>query len=308
MVFLVCTFISAAMWLFIELEKDYNDELQFRVHLTNAPEDLILVNSEDTTLNVGVNAQGFEIFTYRYLKRAKILELNLASLHIRQNGDGFSAYLPSAEIINQIGQQLPFSKAINTVNPDTLYFKFAQISRKRVPVRIDLSYTTKQQYFLYDSVRIVPGYVTAMSIKEVIDTLHFVTTVHIDKQNIDSTITFKVPLSRRLHRNLLKFATDSVQVTIPVEKYTETQFTVPVKFAGAGDAVKLYPSQVEISCLVPMIDFPKIDASQFEASVSGDNQKLSAGKALKVEITRSPAKVRITRIKPENIEYLLLPK
>jgi hypothetical protein len=307
-VFLFCLAISGAMWVFIELAKDYTDELKFQVHLTNAPEDLILVNSEDTTVTVGVMAQGFDLFAYKFIRRHKSLELNLESLRIRQNGNSFSAYLPSSEIIKQIEQQLKFSKGVSTITPDTLFFKFAAITRKRVPVKLDLSFSCKQQYFLYDSVRFFPTTIVASSIKEVIDTLHFVATAHVNKENIDSTVTFKVSLTSRLHHNLFKFSQDSIKVTIPVQRYTEITFTVPVTIEGMPESIKIYPAQVELTCLVPMIDFQSVEASEFEARVKVDPTKLVSSKTLKVEVIKSPPKVKITHIKPEIVEYLILAK
>lgn len=305
-VFIVCLGISGLMWFFIELTKDYTTELRFNVSFVNVPKDLILQNQNDSSITVGLTAQGFELFTVQLFRKRQDLVVDLSNIHIRKENEGYSAFIPASTILQQVGRQISYSKAISYIRPDTLFFRFSDVYRREVPVKLDLSYTFRQQYMLYDSLVWSPKTVTVSSIKDVIDTIRFATTVRTVKTGIDSSLSFKIPLKRPLGRGMITFSTDSIAVYIPVQKYTEVTYTVPISLSGNASQLKIYPDQAEVTCLVPMVDYRHIEAANFSASVQADNNTLANNQKLKVNIPVIPPGVRVVKLKPEFVEYIII--
>ena len=306
-VFLVCLAISILMWLFIELMKDYTDEIRYNVSFINAPKDLILTNSGESVISSGMKAQGFELFAAKYFQKLRTITIDLSTLKIRTTEDGYTAYLPSARIIEQLGTQIRFEKEVTFIKPDTLFFRFSEIFRKQVPVKIDLNYTLDGQYDITDSVIYKPRFVTVSSIKSIIDTLSFVKTQKLSLSKLDSSASIKVALYKGPQAGLLKYSTDSVSVTLKVEKVTEAEYTIPVSISGNGENVKIFPDKVEIVCRVPLSVYPHIEASDFSAQVQY-LPKLIKEKKLKVVLVRIPEKVKVLKIIPEEVEYIIIAK
>jgi hypothetical protein len=306
-VFLVCLVISILMWLFIELMKDYTDEVQYNVSFINAPKDLILTNSGDSVITIGMNAQGFELLVAKYSKTLRELTIDLSALKIRPNGDGYTAYLPSVRIIEQMGNQIRFKKEITYIKPDTLFFRFSEIYRKQVPVKLDLSYTLSGQYDVTDSIAFKPQFVTVSSIKSIIDTLSFVTTQKLNLTQVDSSINIKVALNKGYRPNLIKFSTDSVTVKLKVEKVTEAGYTIPVLVTGNGEKVKIFPDKVDITCRIPLSEFPHISASDFSAQVEFLPSSINE-KKLRVVLVKIPDKAKVLKIVPADVEYIIISK
>jgi hypothetical protein len=305
-VFIVCLGISALMWLFIELTKDYTTDIRYSVSFENVPEDLILQNSNDSSITVGISAQGFELMTALLFRKRQELVVDLSEIRIRKESEGYSAFIPASKLLQQVGRQISYSKSISYIHPDTLFFRFSEIYRKEVPVRLNFSYTFKQQYQLYDSLQWSPKTVTVSSIKDVIDTIRFVTTVSTVKTSIDSSMNFKIPLNRPLSRGMISFSTDSVSISMPVQKYTEATFTVPVSITGNTSQLKIFPDQVEITCMVPMIDYRKVEDASFKAGVQADGITIAQNSKLKVVLSNIPQGVRVVSIKPEFVEYIII--
>jgi hypothetical protein len=306
-VFLVCLGISILMWLFIELMKDYTDEIRYNITFSNVPGDLILTNSGDSIISIGMNAQGFELLVAKYAQKRRTLNIDLSTLKIRPTGDGFSAYLPSARVIEQLGTQIRFEKEITNIKPDTLFFRFSAIVRKQVPIKPDISYTLNGQYDVTDSLRFKPLYVTVSSISSIIDTLSFIKTQHLSLNQLDSSVNLTVALYKGPNARLMKFSNDSINIALKVEKVTEANYTVPVSVKGDGQNVKIFPDKVEIICRVPLSQYPHIDKSDFATEV----EYLSSGKndkKLKVNLERCPDKVRVLKIVPEEVEYIIISK
>lgn len=306
-VFLVCLVISILMWLFIELMKDYTDEVKYNITFINAPKDLILTNSKDRTISIGMNAQGFELLAAKYARKLQELTIDLSTLKIRQDGDGYSAYLPSSRIVEQLGSQIRFEKEISYIKPDTLFFRFAEVFRKQVPVKLDLSYTVSGQYDVTDSITYKPRFVTVSSIKSIIDTLSFVSTQKLRLNDLDSSVNVKIALNKGNKANEMKFSTDSVTVMLTVEKITESGYTVPVTISGNGENVKIFPDKVEIICRIPLSVYPHLAASDFSAAVEFQPSSLTE-KKLKVKLVRIPGKIKVLKIIPAEVEYIVISK
>ncbi len=306
-VFLVCFVISIFMWLFIELMKDYDDELKYTINYTNVPKDLILINSGDSVINIGMNAQGFELLVAKYARSKRTVTIDLSTLRVRQAKDGYTAYIPSSRIIEQLGSQIRFENGITSVKPDTLFFLFSEIFHRQVPVKPDLEYTLSSQYDLTDSIIFSPKSVNVSSIKSIIDTLSFVKTQKLQFSQLDSSVSAKVALYKGPHAALMKFSNDSVTIKLKVEQVTEAGFTVPVSVAGNNENIKIFPDKVEVTCRIALSEYPHIQASDFSAQVDYQTS-LSKDKKLQVRLVKSPGKIRILKIIPSEVEYIIIAK
>jgi hypothetical protein len=306
-VFLVCVVISVLMWLFIELMKDYTDEINYTITFSNVPQDLILTNSGDSVIRIGMNAQGFELLAAKYAQKQRSLTIDLSTLKIRPTDEGYTAYLPSASIMEQLGSQIRFPKEITYIKPDTLFFRFSEIFRKQVPVKPDVTYTLSGQFDITDSIRFNPLYVTVSSIKSIIDTLSFIKTQKLRLSELDSTVNVKVALFKGPQAGLMKFSIDSVTVKIAVEQVTEAGYTVPVAIKSNGENVKIFPDKVEVVCRVPLSVYPHIAASDFSTQVEYQPALVSE-KKLRVDLIKSPERIRVVKIIPEEVEYIIISK
>jgi len=306
-VFLVCLVISILMWLFIELMKDYTDEIRYNVTFINSPRDLILTNGGESVISVGMKAQGFELLAAKYARKLRTLTIDLSTLKIRSTADGYTAYLPSARLMEQLGTQIRFDKEMTFIKPDTLFFRFSEIFRKQVPVKPDISYSLNGQYDITDSINFRPELVTVSSIKSIIDTLSFVKTQKLNLSQLDSNVSVRVALFKGSQASLLKYSTDSITININVEKVTEAAFSIPLSISGNGENVKIFPDKVEITCRVPLSVYPHIEASDFTAEVQFHPSMIKE-KKLKVTMVRIPGKVKILKIEPAEVEYIIIAK
>jgi len=304
-VFLVCVIISTLMWLFIELMKDYSDEVKYTLRFENVPKDLILTNSGDSTIIVGLNAQGFELLSAKYLHKNKILTIDLSKIRIRQMGDSYAAFLSTDKLADELKKQIRISKIITSIKPDTLFFTFSEVYRKQIPVVLDFKYTLNSQYDLVDSIEFSPRMVTVSSIKPIIDTIRFVKTRPLKLNNIDTNLTVKLPLYKGINSNLIRYSNDTVTMKFKVNQVTEAVYNVPVSIVGEGKSLKIFPDKVQVFCRVPLNEYGSIQASSFIAEVSYTE---TSDKKLKVELLRIPGKVKVLKIEPASLDYILISK
>lgn len=306
-VFIFCVLLSALMWIFIELMKEYTTDISYPIGFTSVPSHLMLVNQADTTITVGLTAQGFELLEALYFKKKSSLEIDLSELRIRQDNEGYAAFMPAANLLRQVNRQLGSSKPVTYLKPDTLFFRFSEVAQKRVPVMLNIMLDFENQYQLYDSITFSPQAILVSSIRNVIDTITRVYTVYRKISAVDSSFSLSVPLKKTLSSSILRFSQDSVTVNIPVARYTEAVFDVPVAIDKPGN-IKVFPEKVQVTCLVPMKSFREYSADDFKLIVNTEQSNLQVDRKLKAEVKESPRHVKITRIEPAELEYIILSK
>lgn len=307
-VFLLCLIISVFMWLFIKLTRDYTVDFRFAIEYRHYPKNLVLTEAPDSVLAVGVNSKGFELILARYLHGSRHLTVDFNEFRIRHNQGGYYTHIVTAQLMPQIGKQLPSSRSIEYVSPDTLTLHFTNAARKKVPVLLRLNTNFRKQYQLYDRVEVKPDSVFVTASREVLDTLRYIETKNITKKNLDENQRFSLPLVLPLKPGQMRVSSDTVEVFIPVEKYTEATISVPIlpKQTSSKFVLKTFPDKCTITCLVPLRDFRSVDADLFSVSVVFDPENIQGTNKLKLELAKSPARVKVLKIVPEEVEFIIL--
>ena len=308
-IFLLCLLISVFMWLFIKLTRDYTLDFRFAIAYENFPKHLVLSEAPDSLLTIGLNAKGFELLSARYLHGKRNLLINCKDEHIRHNSGGYYMRIEVSRLLPQISKQLPSSRSISYISPDTITLRFTEASRKKVPVMLRLTSSFRKQYQLYDRVQLNPDSVFVTAAPSVLDTLRFIESEAVAKTNLDESQRFPLPLKLPLGPGQMRISADTVEVFIPVEKYTEADFTVPIEVKGTSSKtlVKTFPDKCIITCMVPVKDFRSIDANMFSVSVSLVPGQTKARK-LKVDLTLSPQRIKILKVSPKEVEFIILKK
>lgn len=308
-IFLLCLLISVFMWMFIKLTRDFTLDFRFAVAYENLPKHLILSEIPDSLLTIGLNAKGFELLSAKYLHGKRKLLINCKDERIRHNSGGYYMHIVVSRLLPQINQQLPSSRSIAYISPDTITLRFTKASHKKVPVILRLTSSFRKQYLLYDRVQLKPDSVFVTASSSVLDTLRFIESEAVAKTNLDESQRFSLPLRLPLSLGEIRISSDTIEVFIPVEKFAEATFIVPIVVKGASSKslIKIFPDKCSITCLVPVKDFSSIDASNFAVNVLFDPSQGKA-KKLKVELTLSPKRIKILKISPAEVEFIILKK
>ncbi len=307
-VFLICLAFSALIWLLIKLSGEYTTTLVYPVSYKNIPEGKLLTNKVDTTVTVGLHDKGFTLAYLKYFTARKPLEVDLSALRLKPENDGYEAAAGTAKWARQMLTDHEAGDNLEYVNPDTLYFFFEDKVSKKVPVMSDVTLQFKKQYFAYDSLKITPDEVEVSGSQSRIANIHFIKTAAITLSDLSSNVSRMVPLEKPKNAPHVKIDPDQVQIDLAVEKFTEADIEVPVKKINqpAHLRVKLFPEKVHILYLVALKDFNKVNPDMFSVTVDLSGVTKDEDKKLKVRLQSQPKFVKINRIEPPEIEFLLL--
>ena len=305
-VFLICLAISAFVWFLIGLSKESYTSIEFPVKFINEPEDLMLANKPDSILSFRITSGGFELITLKYLTRKHPVEVDLNKWEMTKEGQYFTLQIPTKEIAQNIINKLNITSEFVSYSPQSISLKFQALKGKKIPVVSRVHLSLQKQYQLSGSVKIIPDSVTVLGPDLLIDTLEMAYTEEKDLNDIEDSMSVEVKLSVIVANENVRLVPEKVKIEIPVEKYTEETIRVPITANDYENLkVKTFPDVVNITYHVSLSDYKRVNKNAFMAVVDVGKENEQAGK-LKVMITRQPDFVKITKIEPEEVEFLVL--
>ena len=305
-IFLFFLLLSILLWFLTVLNKDYNTIVSFPVRYTRIPGELVLINNAAERLNLKVQSRGFTLLRLKMQSKLSPLALDVNSFSLQSvPGDSpIVLYLVTNLIIDKLQQQLPSDIRINSIVPDTLMLLLTDKFTKKVPVKPDLSMEFERQYMQVGKIKITPDSVTISGPDKIIDTLKFINTKHEELLGLKKNVTLKIDL---LPSDMVEYSAREVEVSIPVEKFTEESIKVPIEVINLPDSLFLraFPANVEITYRVGLSDYKKVNEHMFMAVLDYSAKESSIGNKLEVQLVKMPEYVQVTNFTPKSVEYII---
>ena len=303
--YLICVAIATGFWFLNALSKTYTAEMVVPVQYYNFPNNKTFAGNLPDKFELTVRAHGFTILRHKLSFWFGPLEFNVNEMtNDRMLDTKTSRFVfPSRQFLTELSYQMSNDMEIISMSPDTLLFGFGQLSQKKIKIKPKVNVNLKKQYQISGDIKAVPAEILVNGPREMLDTIQFIYTRIKSYNAVDKTIQENVEIERVKE---LYFDRQSVDLTIPVEEYTEADQTVPVTLtdAPANIQIKLFPARVKISYLVSLSRFSEIHPEDFKLSVSYPDIEKGAQR-LTVKANTIPSYLYDVKVSPEEIEYLI---
>ena len=299
--FIIFLIISTVLWFLIKLSKNYSTQSEFLLDYTEVPVNK-WVSTPQQTVKVSFDADGFVTLRHHLVsKQKRVVEIPLNEVPYRLEG-GFTYSYSSQYVVEQLAHQLGIPSSSVTITDEKQYFNMEDLQSKELEVVVPLEVQTQQQYALYGRPKVVPDRVTVYGPKNLLDTLTRVTTEPFHEENANSYLRRTLVLD--LLDGAIRCEVDRVEVTVPVEQYTEMDIDVPVSIADSLQ-VRFFPETVKVKCMIPICDYAAVGASSFQ--VLADTAQLHRMEPLlDVGMVKQPENVQVVKMEPLQVEYLIL--
>ena len=274
-----------------------------------------ITNKLPSHLKLRVTTNEFKIFMNKYFfgkDTIKILSntLNLEPTHNK-------TYLLTKEIQSEIEEQLrPHIKILNVL-PDTIHFYFDKKIDKKIPVILKTNLTYEKQYELADSITLHPDSITITGSEKLLNNILYIETRPLQLSDLKENTSKNIALNKESlfysnqhekdDTDRIVISNTSVNVFIPIEKYTESGADVnviPLGFAY-GTNISITPSKVKIKYHVSFSNFDKVNPSMFSAAINYTDLKSSHSGKAPVFIIKKPEFVKISKIEPDKVDYII---
>lgn len=304
-IFLFFLVLSSVFWLFNALDHNYSTNITFPVKYIHHMSDKEMIGDIPMELNLNVSGQGYTLLRNIITTRQHPIILKVTSLYFAEvPNDTNRFYILTRNLKDNIQRQLGTEITLNYTLPDTIYYTFSPIERKKVPVEPNINIEFASQYMLGRSIISKPDSIIISGPRTLTDTIIKVQTQYRKFTKVDKS--FSVDLKLKPIDDVY-FVRNNVTLTVPVEKYTESFVMVPIKVINLPDSVemKTFPASVKISYIVALQNYNKVRPGLFRVIVDYKSIYSSFNNKLKVSLERQPAFIRLVNFRPKNVDYII---
>jgi hypothetical protein len=307
-VFLICLMISTSVWLLEKFAYQYPTEITYPVKLTGLPDDKVLIGHANSVSRISFKASGFGLLRFQYFSRKQPFEINLQNYRIQPQSDFSELTIGTNPFARQIMESFNLSGSIEYVTPENLVLRFEERKSKSVAVIPVVGLSFMKQFFAYDSLSVEPQKVVVSGTADDISSVHFVKTAPLKFDNLSASIDQMVNIDLPESAKSIRIEPDHVRLQLQVEKFTEAEIEIPIEKINLPDEmrVKLFPEKVRVVYMVALKDFKKIDAGKFSCVVDLSKIRSFSGKRITVDLINYPDYIKIVRIVPPDLEYIIL--
>ncbi len=282
------------------LNSDYEAEFSIPVRLKGVPNNVVITSEPSSELRVKVKDRGTVLLNYMLGKSFFPVNLDFADYSGRDN----HVRIYASEFEKKIMSQLNVSTRLLSVKPDTLEYIYSTGKSKQVPVKMRGTVTASRQYYISDTIY-SPDSVLVYAPANILDTITTAYTQKVELNDIADTLTYHVSL---VGVKGAKFVPGAVDLTLPVDIYTEKTVEVPLHGVNfpADKVLRTFPSKVQITFKIGLGRFDKVDAGNFMINVSYEELLKLGSNKYTVKLKSVPRDVsHIIRIVPEKVDFLI---
>ncbi len=294
--------ISFSFWFLSNLSKIHETTLNIPVDCINYPINLVEIEQPKNSINVRVKAAGISIVSF-YLFNKKILILNYDIANFKPIDNGKNLFWVMNSMRKEIGHILGNNVEIMNISPDKISSSFVNKANKKVPVILNSDINLRQEYWMTNDPILNPSSVLLFGQRDILDSITYVVTDLLIVNDLYKDVSYDVNL---ILPKLVESDNQFVSVDIDVEPFVEQVFTQNVQIRNLDQdyTMKIFPREVKITLRIPKEKYQFLKFNTLNLYV--DASKCIEGKSISVNYESLPDFVKIIRIYPNELEYILI--
>ena len=300
-VFVICLLISTFIWFTRALSENYESQQGVPVVLSGLRTDFTVGNDIPSHIQLSLESHGFGMIGEAFSGHNDTLFLDLS--YVSAPGQ----YTVGIQKIRQAAAALLGKEVeITSVQPETFAVMVVKKATKRVAVEPLINADADENHFL-GRAHTLPDSITVQGSESQILQINSLLTSPINLSGLRRSDTLEAGIS---FPPGISAEVQSVRVVIPVDEYTEKQFTLPISIPLHPEyTIKTYPDSVNVSFLCGLQEYEMIQSDMFQASVElPEVGKLEDAYKLNVVLNRQPDQISRITLNPARVEFVLLEK
>ena len=296
-------FISLSFWFLSMLSKQHETTLKVPLIYSNFPADKLVSAPFANFVEVRVKAPGFSILFYNLFNFSK-LSLDIDKANTKPNKVGSEVFWIMNTQRKSVVEIISSSMELIDISPERLIILLSNKEKKKVAIKLNQTISLKAEMWFANPVILIPDSIMIYGKKKQLDTIDFIYTEELLLTDVSESNSNKVSLSIP---EQVQCKIKNIDVIIKVEPFVEQliEYKVQVKNLKKGYTIKLFPEEVQVTLRASkdkysmlQTDFLtlKVDASL----ISNENSTLN------VEVENLPSFIKLQRVYPSRLEFLLI--
>jgi hypothetical protein len=212
LIFVFFLFLSSLFWYLNELGKDVDTAIQYPVRYINPPKGRVLTGDLPDRMTMELQGPGYSILKLKLSGSRAPVVVDFSKMTLRRlPGTQSSFYIVSSSMIESFSKQLHADFTISVIKPDTIFYGFDKLIKRRMPVIPDIRVEVPKTYKAL--VVAEPDSITVTGPKHLLDSLSGVKTKKRIFPSVSETFKASVQLLAPEHVQLERNRVD-IEVTL----------------------------------------------------------------------------------------------
>jgi len=258
-VFLLSLLLAFSIWFLHNLSLKYTDFVSVQVTAKSGIDGRAELSSNSAEVVARARCVGFNLLGMKiHSRKNHTVEFMSDEFH---HAEGETYYLTSKELQGYSHQLYGDGSVIEYFVTDTVWFKFAAVSHKRVPVVLNGSFEPADRFILAGGVKFSPDSVTLYGEQNKLDKVEEILTVKANKLGIDKDGNGVLKLTKVKG---LRLSDDAVRYSYVASRYVDLECTGNVQIINKpfGKNIVIVPATVDAKfrCNFPFTKDPTTSA------------------------------------------------
>lgn len=299
LIFLFFVAFSTAFWFLSTLNEFFDREIDIPVKLTEIPENIIITEPLPDTIHVTIHDKGYNLLDVA-------LSANIQPLHLvfrLYAGSHSKGNISPSEIQKILRPRFSETATIVSIKADHWDFYFNHGKKKKVPIILDSSISTKSNYYVARNV-LTPDSAIVYAGDDALDTINAVYTKHLQLDNIRESGKYDVGLA---HIRGAKIMPEKTEVNVITDQLTEMTLSIPIRTINVPENVmlKTFPARADVRVAIGVRQTNTIKPEMFTVIVDYNDVPASATEKIPVKIITQPKGVVKATLKHNAVDYLI---
>ncbi len=291
----ICFALSLVLWLVIQLSKTYEHPrtvyLEYQV-----PTGMALTQAPPAKLEALVKASGWKLLGSLFRTQEYRLKVDL-----RAYG---SEIIEKEELYQMLSSELGLP--VVGSNRNYLLFALDSTATRVVPVVLNNQIKLARDFFLSGPIKLSPDSITLTGPADQIAKVQAVYSVPLVAENVNHSLQTEVDLLAP-EATQIQLDKKKVFVTIPVEQFTELEFSIAVNVPEETGEYILLPKTVKLQCTTRLSAARDLSESDFTVAVLQDAIGTNPNSAfVPLQLVQKPEFVRGVRLSQNAVELFLI--
>lgn len=293
----ICILISLIFWFLIRMSQVYTISKPVNIKEV-LPSEKILKTPISDDISAVIEGRGWDLMFEFLFKR---------ELYFNQvpNSD-HSISISSEDLKKKIGNNLNANnlKVLN-VNVDDRIIPIEDKVSKIIPLYLSESPLLEKGHQLADSISFNPSLVEITGPESLVNPIEKWPVIYQSNTYLKTTETQIIKI--KPPDLPLQVANQEVEITIPVEAFTEKSLFIPVKINNLSEKeILIFPEKVQISVLVGLSKFNQTVPEDFILSVTFDDNQNELIQFLPIMIESNPDWVKHIKLSSQTVRYFII--
>ena len=291
--FFIC--FTLLIWLFVQMSKTYQHDIEVNFHLKNVPESII-VEQNQQKVNAQVEQTGFKILSIHLFNST--IDINFKQLDTTSRAFQYDLKTNKSEI----AKSLKISAKDLVLKQDVLVFEHYVLSTKKLKIKSNIKISFNKGYDSLADFKFDPNFVEVSGSDSILKKLDYIFTNDLSFENISDTISGQISIEK-IDSLPIKYLTQNINYFLPVAKFTEGVFEIPIEFENQelNDRFIIFPKTVKVNFKTSLSNYERIDESGFKviAKYKPDDEFMI------LHLVQQPKYVKNASLENYKVDYLI---